>query len=532
MKNFVELPRSVSFIAGIAAAIALCAASTVSAQGTAPLGLKPVAQPSRISLDAAFTQAVQLSWDLRIASARGAEADARLKQAWAGLWPSVSLGADYTYTYPEVTASFSNQDQLDQQALLFNSIADITEGSAAQTPDPLKRRAAQERAQQLRQAATDIQNTNTQEIVIVPAHAATAQVQLSWPILSPRSLPLLQAAYAGVDLSRSGLRVARGQIMFAVARAYFQVVVAKRIVGIANAQLTSTAHHKEVAHARKDAGYLTDLQFQRAELDLARAEAQVKGATSALSVAKGALGMLIGANDDFDVDEAPVLLAVDQGSDADALVSTALTARDDIALQRSALEIADKFNTEAWTRFLPTVRLVAAGRYTTNTGGFSSEPVTGTLGVQASIPIFDGGMTYAQTLESRAKVTQELLRVRQLEMQVEQEVRGAVNNVAHAKVAMESAQKILDLARAQQDNAARLFDAGAVTAVEVEDANVGAFSAEVDAARAGLDVQIARLSLAHATGQFTPTAADNDARPLTNDDAEHARALMDNAKAR
>ena len=42
-------------------------------------------------------------------------------------------------------------------------------------------------------------------------------------------------------------------------------------------------------------------------------------------------------------------------------------------------------------QYLPVLSLQAQGRYTSNTGGFITDPLTSSVVVQATIPLYDGG---------------------------------------------------------------------------------------------------------------------------------------------
>lgn len=492
-------------------------------------GLRPSAAPATITLEQAFTLAAQRSFDLRIAFAGVDEAEARVQQAWSVLLPHVTLGGGYTYSFPSSKFSLGDPAQFRQQALLFNTLADQTAAQAAQIPDPAQQRAALERAEELRATALEIERSKVSEIEIQPAHAIDGQLQIQVPLFNGRALPLLQNAYSGVDLTRLATRRARAEIIWGVARAYYQTAAARRILGIAEQQVDSARGHRDLTKQRADAGVLTPLALQRAELELARADQQRRGAAGALALAKAALGSLIGTVEEFEIVEPPPVPAVEAPGSAtatDELVARAFNARDDLRVQREALLIADRNRTDAWMRFLPTIALVGTGRATTNTGGLVSNPFTGSVALQAQLPLFDGGQTLGVLAETDAQRRQQLLRVGQAEEQIEREVRGAVNELALKRDAVETADRVAALARAQKENVDVLFAEGAATSLDVADAHLGAFSAEVEAARARFDLETARLGLAFATGELRPVD-DVDPAPLAEAEADAARARVE-----
>jgi outer membrane protein len=476
--------------------IAFILASALAVQ--APVGLRPATTLKTITLDEAQKLATTQSFDLRIAAAKVDEASANVRKAWSYVLPQLSIGGGYTYSFPEATFTLGDDEQFQQQALLFNSIADLTEQSAAFNPDPVQQRAAFERAEQLRAAAKDLENQRATEVTIQPPHTFEGQVTFQMPLFSARALPLLQNAYSGEEMGRLGARQARAQISVGVTRVYLQAVAAKQIVEITGKQIESAKRHHEIAKQRSEAGLLIGLAVQRAELDVARAEQQQRAAMGGYKVAKAALGALIGVVDDFDV--AAPSPSKDVVGDAETLVKRAVDVRDDIKLQRQALLIAERSRLDAWFHFLPSIGLAVQGRATSNTEGLVSNPFTGAISVQASVPLYDGGMTYGLLDETDAKLRQERLRLEQLEQNVEREVRGALDDVALKKDAAETALRVANLAQASRDNAEGLFADGAITSLELADANLAAFAASVDAARAQLELESARAGLALAIG--------------------------------
>ena len=67
------------------------------------------------------------------------------------------------------------------------------------------------------------------------------------------------------------------------------------------------------------------------------------------------------------------------------------------------------------------------------------------------------------------------------------------------------------------------------TSLDVSDASLGAFSADVEAARARLDLETARLGLAFTVGELRPSD-DLSPAPLSDDEEKRARAFVDAAK--
>jgi outer membrane protein TolC len=273
---------------------------------------------------------------------------------------------------------------------------------------------------------------------------------------------------------------------------------------------------------------LTALAVERALLDVKKAEQQATQARGAQRMAKAALAGIIGRTEDFDVDTPTPLAPVDDAAGVDALIARAWQQRLDLRVQKESVAIAERTRTEAWTRLLPSVQLVAQGRYTTNTSGLVSEPVTGAVILQASLPIFDGGMTIGTIREATAKLDAELLRVQQLEETIDREIRGTVDDVALKNETVATSTAVAELAHKQAANAEELFAQGVATDNDVRDARLAHFAADIDAARARLDLQTSRLGLAYALGELASLVGVADIVPSdpTDDEKDAARKTL------
>lgn len=496
---------------------------------TGLMGLRPVEPTPTISLAEAFTLAANQSYDLRVAAAQLEASRANLTKAWAVLLPNVSLGASYTFNFPDQSAQFGSEEQNAQQALLFNSIADMTEQSAAMNPDPLAQRAAVERAAELRKAADDIARSKPMEIELAPPHVVDGNLTFAMPLFNGRAFPLLQNAYSGVEITKLSVEQARASVLWGTAQAYLQAVAAQSIVAISEQQVASTMRHLGLAVQRHEQGLITELALERADLEVKKAEQQVRQARAGLRAAKAALAGMIGRTEDFHVAAPPPVDALELDQPFETLLARAWSQRLDLRVQKESLALSERSRTEAWMRFLPSVQLVAQGRYTSNTSGFSSNPLAGAVMVQGSLPIYDGGMTFGSIAESDAKLGAELLRVRQLEETIDRELRGTLDDLALKKDNVATTERLAELARKQAATAEDLYAQGVMTETDLRDARLGQVAADVDSARARLELELARFGLAHALGELPRAAQVEDARlePIKDDEREAARAALE-----
>lgn len=480
-------------------------APSVASSGPESLyGLRPSATKKVLRFADALKLASEQSWDLRIVRERVEQQDALLQRAWSNVLPQVSATASYTYNLPKQEVSFSTQDQVDQQALLFRSIGGIVAGAAAQNPDPQQAAEQQAQAQALLAAADTIEEKGVTSIEITPENVGNAGLNIVIPLFSGGAIPQIMNATAGLDVAKKTLAQSRASVVLGVARAYYGAFTAQRFVAIAQEQLAATSAHRDLTKTQSDDGLITPLALQRAELDVVRAEQSLRSATQTAAQTRATLGLLLGVVDDFDIEAPPPVPAIEQQENVAALVERARNERPDLAAERLAVEIAERGETAAWLQFLPSLSLQAQGRATTFTGGLTAEPLTAAVTLQASIPIYDGGARWSSTRESASRLTEERARLEQLEAKIESQVRGNADDIRVRGDALTTAQRALALAKAAQESAVRFYELGTATNLDVIDANLGVFAAELDEARAELDVAQGRLGLAFILGELRP----------------------------
>jgi outer membrane protein TolC len=485
------------------------AASSVDASGL--LGLKePQGEVPVLTLQDVIRTALDNAPDARLATQRVVQQDASLRRAWALLLPTLSVGAAYTHTCTggergvdcgDRTANFADPEQVDQQSLLFQTLADVMGVAANAATDPAQAADFRARQLELEAAAADIKNTDVTPVVVQPASQLSGQVTLSLPLFNPRAYPALLNAWDGQSAARLALDQARQALVLSVMRAYYAAVTAERVKFASARQVELAAAQREAVAARVAASTQPILAEKRATLELLRAKQTLAQAGAAADNAVAVIGALMGRQERFVLsppaaDREPAIDVVD----ANRLVDTALQERLELKTQRTAVTIAQRGTLDAWMQFMPSVGLTASARATSFTQGFVRDPVTGVLTISATLPLYDGGLRYASLDESTSRATEERIRLQQLEDRVASQVRGNIRDVSVRIEANALAQEALVVAKEAQAQAQALFDAGVGTSLDLTETNVAVFATETEALRAELDLAMARIGLRFAVG--------------------------------
>ena len=496
--------------------------TSASAEPSALLGLQePVGGRKTVTLDELLASLGEAP-DARIARERVAQGEAARRRAWALLLPTLSLSGAYTHTCTggvngvdcaDRTASVGDPKSIEQQALLFRSLAEIFGVAADASTDPAD--AARYRAQQeeLAIAADDIVGrAGAAPVVVQPASQLSGQVTLAVPLLNPRAYPALMNAGDSVDVAGLGVQQARQSLGLIVVRGYHAAWTAQRLVEVSARQVALAEEQRAAVAARVAAATQPPLSQKRAELELLRAKQTLAVARAAADNAVAALGAALGRTEMFALAPPPATPPPPANDEA-ALVERALQDRVELRVQRLAVAIAERGTMDAWMQFAPTIGVSATARATSFTSGFVKDPVTGVVSLSASVPLYDGGVRYAALDDASSKTSEERFRLRQLEERVAAQVRGNRRDVAVRAEAVLLAREALAVATEAHTQAQALFDAGVGTALDLSDTAVAVFAAESEAVRAEGELAVARQSLRWALGEGLSSTAPSTTTP-------------------
>jgi outer membrane protein TolC len=123
-------------------------------------------------------------------------------------------------------------------------------------------------------------------------------------------------------------------------------------------------------------------------------------------------------------------------------------------------------------------------------------------GFSLRVPIFDGGRRDARRAESLSQYRQEQTRTRDVEQQVELDVRLAFDSITSAAVEVSTARGGVDLSDKELAQARRRYQAGVANSLEVTDAQTRLDRARDNLINALYDYNVARIDLATATGKI------------------------------
>lgn len=383
-----------------------------------------------ITLEQAVELAQRNNTQLQIALLELERAKAALREAQAALFPTVDLSAG-------ITRQQSAQSQLSSEI----------------------------RQQQEEGLPPELRSQSTDE----PSTSFSGQAQLIYNIYtSGRRSANIGAAEEQLRLQELNVANQSEEIRLNVAQNYYNLQEADENVRIRQSAVRNAEVTLRDAQALERAGVGTQFDVLRAQVTLANAQQQLSQALSQQRIARSQLATTLNIPDALSVNAAdPVRLAGLWNLPLEDTIVLAYQNRPELQQQLAQRNLSEQRRRLALADLGPQISLVASYNLLDQFDDSISVTDGYSLGVQATLNLYDGGAARARADQQRANIriaeTQFNDTRNQIRFQVEQaysELRANLDRVNTANIALEQARESLRLARLR-------FQAGVGTQTDV-----------------------------------------------------------------
>jgi len=332
-----------------------------------------------------------------------------------------------------------------------------------------------------------------------PFNSFDARVQLVQTILDFNAIWVHQAARSSRAVAQAQERLAREQVATATALAYLEAQRSRRALTAADADLKLSQSLLKLARDQHRAGVSTGVDVARAETDEAQEWLRLIRAQVASQEASLRLKRVVGIplNQDIALPDTarppsatvPVPEQLLPQADAD---------RPEIQVAGESRRLAGYELSSAKSGFAPSVKFMAD--YGFSGVDPSNTARTGSIGGRLDLPIFSGGKTRGQIVQSRAILSEAESRYRDIRDQVEEDVRLSLQTLAAEIQETQTADKAVSLAQTELKMARDRFGAGVGDNIQVLNAQTSLARALDDQVDAFARYDTARANLAAALG--------------------------------
>ncbi len=335
--------------------------------------------------------------------------------------------------------------------------------------------------------------------LVGPFTVMDARLSATQNILDFSSIRRFQAARAAVAAAESDLETIKEQVAAKVARAYLAAIRADADVQAAQANISLSKAILAQAENQKQVGTGTGIEITRARVQLANDEQRLLVAENARRSAHLQLLRIMDLPLDTELELTDKLTyTVLDAMTLEQARAIALAQRPDLKAQRGRENSARIAASATKLERLPS--LFAFGDYGTVGSGFDNALAVRSYGISLRVPIFDGGRRDARRAEAASQYRIESVRAKELEQQIELDVRLALDALRSAEQQVKVAGIGLELAENELAQARRRYEAGVAYGLEVTDAQTRLERARDNQIQALYNYNLARIDLEQAMG--------------------------------
>ena len=348
-----------------------------------------------------------------------------------------------------------------------------------------------------------------QEFVFVPVHD-------QWLTARNVALQILQPLYRGggtvAGIAQAKAQIAAGQAelsdveqqqLYAAASAYLDVYRDQRLVELSRNLVDVLSVNERNVTSTFQAGAATETDTSQAAARLEGAVASRLAAESEFATSRANFKSVVGR--DAGALSDPTLIGQLPANEADAQ-AVALTQHPALLAARQRVEAASQKVDVIRAQLLPKVDAVGALSHADDEFARGNRLNSVSVGVQASIPLYEGGGTYADIRAAREAVVQEQKTELQTERDVARQVTAAWNRLVAARAQQDQFKAQIEANQVALRTTGDQVTAGTRTRLDLLNAEQELFSSRVNLVAAQHDTFEASFRLELAAGVFTPKA--------------------------
>lgn len=343
---------------------------------------------------------------------------------------------------------------------------------------------------------------------ISPDRSVSGAIDLNVPVYSGGAVRnAVRAAINRVEAGRANLRATESAIFSQVVAAYMDVIRTEALIDLNAANVRVLGVNLQATRDRFEIGDLTRTDVAQSDARLSLARSDLAAARSNLIAARERYIQLVG-NAPGTLEPPPPLPGLPESPDV--AVSVALTANPDLIAAREEIEASRNDVGVARASRLPRLggfgqvsRVDYLGSLGSTTPGvrFNQTSNAGTVGVRASLPLFQGGRPGALIRQSQARLGQAQEQEIAIERDVIAQTRSAWASWRASLELIESAQAASSAARLSLEGVRAENTVGNRTILDILDAEQELLNTQVRLVTARRDAYVAGFTLLAAMGR-------------------------------
>jgi outer membrane protein len=336
-----------------------------------------------------------------------------------------------------------------------------------------------------------------------PGRSVNAGIDVSYPLFNGgRVRNAIGAANERVSAGRANLKATEGDVFTEAVAAYMDVIRDRTVVTLNRNQVRVLQTNLQATRDRFEVGDLTRTDVAQSEARLALARSSLATVEGRLEASEENYRRVVGALPD---DLAPPDPLPPLPKTADEAVDIALSNNSDIQALAAQIRAAGRDVAIARADRLPTVSAVSSSDYInyigSGPGTGSNSATTGSVGVSARVPIYQGGLVGARVRQLQSTQSQLLERGVEVERLVVANTRAAFASYQATLQAIDSNQVAVNANTLALEGTRAEQTVGTRNVLDVLNAEQELLNSQVALVSARRDAYVAGFNLLNAMGR-------------------------------
>ena len=351
---------------------------------------------------------------------------------------------------------------------------------------------------------------DVQDVAVGGLNALNASVSLSQPILSESVRRQRKAAVLEETMQQERTADFEAELRYAVTFAYFEMVVLQKELHLQQSSLSRSTKELDDSRALFAQGRALKSDTLRSFIAAENTKSVISQIKSSLSMSGLRLKRLIGIDENEDITPADGLVSEKDFEEFEALQLQYLTAnslsRPDLRWQQLSVEHQQSLLRAIQGAKLPQLSLV--GQYQLQAQNDDLDlnqyvyPQTSFLGLQLSIPVFNGKKLAYQSNQAKIRIEQEKLRLADLTDQARLEIAAIFSSWEDASTKLAVQQKTIEAADLHYSMINNRYKNGLSSKLELSDAEVSLTIAQLNHLRNLFEIKLLVVELKKAMGKL------------------------------
>ncbi|MBD0331689.1 MAG: TolC family protein [Chitinophagaceae bacterium] len=316
----------------------------------------------------------------------------------------------------------------------------------------------------------------------------------------------LQARRTAIEFQQKNVEVTEEVIKANIYKVYYQLAASKYQVNIINsniARLEKLANDTRIMYKN---GFAEKIDVDKVSVQLSNLQTEKEKVLNTIENGYYGLKLLMG----MPIQDSLILKDTISHDEITNGILDATTYKYQDRKEFQYAELSRRLNQFNMRRYrlsyVPTVALSATHSYVAqgNTLNYLKtkwNPIT-VIGLNISIPIFDGFAKDARIKRAQLQVKQTDNRIEELKLSIDREVHQAINNYTSALATLDNQKRNMELAEKVYQQTTRKYQAGTGSSIEMQSANSDLAIAQSNYIAAMYDAIIAKIDFLKATGKL------------------------------